>query len=758
LVTDSIVPIADSELSSFAVRRQIQVVSESSTEAGFSTRFSLQASSSVPREFFMPAIWYRGSPALAPAGSIAGDPDAEHILVREDRLPLPLVMAWATKGSMSAAELVHVRPDGSTFLGENHRARLIDERMLFGSLGVVREPGLLSLAFQFPGSEGDRTYIDGRSAGWAKRAHPLRSGFAAHTFELRFTVTPHVASYDESLKRTWRRAFAEAAPSPPPADGEAVWRVSMDLLSRVAQEYHGVPSMPFRVDLASGLVDDTSSQMGFVGMALPAAALLLRDAIDREDAPCQARAEAIIDFWAAECELASTATTGAVPATWFNISDDGSTAFRPSDAYQGHVRIMCEGMAGMLAAHALVPTKDAWLRCAQRYGDFLLSVQNADGSVPMSWRLDGTPYDATLLNATHMVIPFLVALFRATQQPQYQAAAILAGRFSAASLADGRYVGGACDNNNVPDKEAAVLALIAFVELYDLTRDATWLAPAARAATYAETFTYAWSVPLLAGAGVVYPHQRNSLGVSIIALGQSGADNFMARAVELYRRLGTLLDDEHFGTFGAFLDGATKQVLDWDGKLGYPQRGLMNEAITLVCPRGSGVAKWLPWLSVTLLEPMASARAERSSVGDDERAAAAKKERAEAERIAIRTNHPCNHLEMTMPRLNPNVPSAAAMPAELAPLAARAREAYVRSDQPMPGEGEAAVELDPDAQAAAALPEVPHLGEAMGGLRLEADEALEPEQPQQPLPAELDSDEEEEMEAKDQDGAEEGAR
>ena len=45
-------------------------------------------------------------------------------------------------------------------------------------------------------------------------------------------------------------------------------------------------------------------------------------------------------------------------------------------------------------------------------------------------------------------------------------------------------------------------------------------------------------------------------------------------------------------------------MLDWDGALGYPQRGLMGEAITLVCPRGSGVAKWLPWLSAAVLEGM----------------------------------------------------------------------------------------------------------------------------------------------------------
>jgi hypothetical protein len=41
-------------------------------------------------------------------------------------------------------------------------------------------------------------------------------------------------------------------------------------LLQVAGEYEGVPSMPFRVTIPAGIVDDASSQMGFVGKALPA--------------------------------------------------------------------------------------------------------------------------------------------------------------------------------------------------------------------------------------------------------------------------------------------------------------------------------------------------------------------------------------------------------------------------------------------------------------------------------------------------------
>ena len=44
------------------------------------------------------------------------------------------------------------------------------------------------------------------------------------------------------------------------------------------------------------------------------------------------------------------------------------------------------------------------------------------------------------------------------------------GEFAAAAMRPSfRYVGGACDNPNVLDKEAGVLAMQAFLELYELT-------------------------------------------------------------------------------------------------------------------------------------------------------------------------------------------------------------------------------------------------------------------------------------------------
>ena len=108
--------------------------------------------------------------------------------------------------------LAHRKPDGATFTGEDFTKRITDERMQFGSLGALQDKGKLELAFQFPGSEGDRTYIC-CGGGWANRSHPLRKGFS-HSYELRFTATSPPSSHNDSsyaaaVQSAWREAFAE---------------------------------------------------------------------------------------------------------------------------------------------------------------------------------------------------------------------------------------------------------------------------------------------------------------------------------------------------------------------------------------------------------------------------------------------------------------------------------------------------------------------------------------------------------------------
>ena len=633
----------------FSVQRTVTVLAAGEGDVGFSSRFSLvsdAAANLTDFEFFMPGIWYRNSQALAPAKALAGDLGAHAILVREDRLPLPLVML-REPASGATLTLVHRKPNGSSFAGEDFAKRIVDPRMQFGSVGVLAGAGSTpagrpELTFQFPGSEGSRTYICCH-ADWANRSHPVRVGFE-HSYELRLSpaaAPPDGGTYSAAVQASWREAFSEANPQPPEltsAELDMVYRSSLSLLSAVSLDYHGTPAVPFAAAIPNGSVLDTSSQMGFVGKATLAAALMLRDALTKTTAaggPTAAAAaatrqvetaSAVVDVW-----VKNAMTPSGVLKTWFNTCQPSQSAnggrcppgaavsgplhWRADSPYGGHLRIMSDGALGVLDAWRLMQQrrrvegdgdpKPEWLAFARKHGDFLVRVQAADGSIAGEWAWNGT-VTGNFTNVSDHPIPLLLALHNATGDAKYLEAARAAGQFSAAQMAASfAYVGGACDNPNVLDKEAGALALRAFVALYDATDDRTWIAPAEQAALFIETWTYAWAVPLNKDdAKAIYPASRTTLGVSLIASGQSGADNFMAEAVYDFWRLYTLTRDDHYRRYALFLQDATKQVMDFDGSLGYAHRGLMNEAMKLAPPRGHGVGKWLPWLSVVLLEPM----------------------------------------------------------------------------------------------------------------------------------------------------------
>ena len=647
LFSDAFSDVSDA---GFTVARTVAVtLAARGDEVAFATQFSLPAPDSLARQarlLFLPGVSYENASAL-PRGAIAGDPLAAHILVREDRLPLPLALAFfpSAGAATGAARLVHLEPDGSTIANEDFTSRIVDAGLQFGSLGFLNEAAAsgdalprVSLAFQYPGSEqvqsshsitlphpttsnprclplgqrvpphhrGDRTYVyDPSGGGWTNRSHPIAAG-VPHAYKLRFDWDGESTSFYAAARLAWRAAFDAFAPQAPAAPSAAqLYSDEMDVLAHYAVEYGGVPSVPFEAALPNGSVFDTSSQMGFVGRALPCAALLFYDAVvAAPNATRRAQAEAVVDLWAAEALNPCGSTR-----TWYNIAPGAKIEWRGPDAYQGSLRIMADGMKGMLDAYGIL-AKDAWLAAAVRFGDFLVRSQAADGSIATAWDWSCRPLANDKRQTPHAV-PFLASLFAATKDARYRDAAVAAGDFSAALFADQFcYNGGAVDNPDVPDKEAGWLSTQAFIALYEMTGNASWLGPAAQAATYTETFVYAWNVPIpcVQSPPTVYPCHRTTLGASIIATGQSGADNFMSIAHHDFRRLGAWLDDAHFTAVADLLEASTTQVIDWDASLGYAMRGLMTEAVSLSVRRGSGVQDWLPWLTANVLYPLVQQR------------------------------------------------------------------------------------------------------------------------------------------------------
>jgi hypothetical protein len=597
---------------SFLLTREVTVQTPSANDVGFMTRFSLRpAASSVLRDhdFFIPGVWYQDN-RFVPARALAANLADEVFLIREDRMALPLVM-MRDKRSGNTVTLVHISPDGSTCLNDYAAGRVIDGRIQVASLGVRWQQNP-AVEFCYPATEGERTYLRPRTPGgsrnaapakcWAERFHPVQSGVKhSYTILINLGVEP---DFPRAMRQAWQMAFANLHPPVAKADIPACYEASIKLISDWSRSYPGGSAgLPFRLKLPGGELEGdqhVNFQMGFVGQQLPLAYHLLRYGLQNHHEEIIRKGEAMVDFWAANSPMPS-----GLPRTWFDVYPQPHWR-----NYNTFLRVASDGMVGALMAWDVMQSagrpKPEWLKFCRGYGDWLIQHQKADGSWYREYDWNSQAVNQGKQNTTHP-IRFLVDLSLATGDKKYLLAAQRAGEWSYRNVHEAfAYVGGTADNPNVMDKEAGFLAMDAFLALHDATGEQRWLAAAAQAGDFAETWVYSWNVPIPAeDASATYPKGCTTTGFSLIATGHSGADLFMAAAPFFYYRLYLETGDAHYADMARQLLYDTKQAMDINGSLGYGHTGLCTEALSLAPPRGHGVNTWLPWLTWAMIEPIA---------------------------------------------------------------------------------------------------------------------------------------------------------
>ncbi|RYD20464.1 MAG: hypothetical protein EOP88_14975 [Verrucomicrobiaceae bacterium] len=599
----------------FELRRNIVIRNESPEDRFFNSLFGIEVrekSLLQDHEYFVPGVWYRTNFETKMAGALAKNPEDDYFLFREDRLPLPLV-ALRDTASGQTVSLVHAAAEPATFSGDRGKERVTDARLQFGSIGVRQLEGT-SLAFLFPGSEGEKNHVFRRAPdGWAHRSHPVKSGTPHHyKLVIRFSKT---ASYPEAVETTWKHAFDLYQPKVRPVDVRAAFKGLVDTLDHysVSQGYDA-PGFPFSVHLPDGKVRSWNYQMGFVGRQLPNAYILIHQGILEKRADLRKKGGDIVDFWAANCLLPS-----GLPRTWYDPSTEkgGKGSWRKQDNPRGGtaMRVATTGMEGMLNAWQVTKRagdeKPAWLETCRKFGDWLVSNQNDDSSYFLAYShqlTDGKHLPTESSKSTTInPIRFLILLHQATGDSRYRDAAMRAGKFSLEHIHERyHYVGSVIDNPNVIDRESGQEAMYAFLALHDLTGEKEWLDAAVQAARYAETWMYAYEVPAESDSGPTdFPKNRSIVGQTLIATGQSAADLGFAFSSFDYYRLYLFTGDPHFLTIARLLVHNTKQSLNWDGRL-YPglQKGLQLEAFTVTIPRRKGVMECLSWNYTAHLDPL----------------------------------------------------------------------------------------------------------------------------------------------------------
>jgi hypothetical protein len=670
--------------------------------AGFASSFAWQPGPAVTGTTVAEPLWFLpgcvyGRNRHAPAGAIAATIGQDPVLVREDRLALPLAARY-DRDSGVLVGLFHQCATGQTVEADDFLPVLVSEQLGVGSFGDLSAD---HLGFSFPGSEGMVSYppmwaagignsqadspvnpfsfpADYQPQGWARRYHPVRDGFA-HDYQL-ITVVAGAASFTDFVRTAWRTAWSLAAPRPRYVDTAAVERVSVELLAasvitdpepgdrepdgrepdgrQAGHLEHDDLAPPAREardpehnDLASpareagdpaapvpagpappptgiptwidvftgrpGRLQDTFSA-GFVGRNLEVAQVLLQAAEEHGQPGWERLGRAITDFWVRRSGDGLCHTEWDRRQRAWTDTDHNQRTWTDAGPAAGvvYLRDQSEARTAVLRTVAWLRSRSRdqpeWLAWCLGYARWLTGHLNADGSLCRSYRLDGTPADTSVNDGIHAA-GFLARLCSVTGDPAWLAVAERVGDFYwSAFHASGTFVGGTLDNPNCCDREAASLALDAYLALHEAGGGQHWLTRARLAADFCESWIIGWDIPMTAAdqrEDRFFGRSVSPAGLALITLGFSAVDTYLSGHVGDFLRLAELTGDDHYTEVAQLLLHNTKQMVQIAAEYGYAAPGYQIEHWAIGRGRGYGLnSGWLPWVSTSHVRGIWAAR------------------------------------------------------------------------------------------------------------------------------------------------------
>lgn len=586
------------------LRRRVTV--SGSGPDGFGSAVRWTPAPAVLPQWFLPGCVY-GRNELAPSYAIGADLGERPVLVREDRLALPLAARY-DPGTGTVVSLLHLSPSASTVADDDLGEEVISDRLGFGSFGDLSAD---EIGFSFPGREGTVSYPPmwtagignsqadspvnpfprgvAAATGWTHRYHPVRDG-ASHRYELVLAVSS-AGSFSEFVRSAWRSAWAVFRPVVRHADLAAVERASLSLLASSVVTDPAAAGIPTWIDVFTGRpgrLQDTFS-IGFVGRNLEAGYVLLR-AAERHGEPEWAKLGGeLTDFW-----VRTAGSSGLCHTEW-----DRATG-RWADDGVVYLRDQSEARTAVLASWSWLRSTGAerpdWLAWCTAYGDWLLGHTAADGSLHRRYRLDGTP-DGDAVNDGIHAAAFLCRLADAVSDSRYLALAERIGGFYWERYhRDGIFAGGTLDNPNCYDREAASLAMEAYLALHAATGSSRWLEAARLAADFCASWIVGWDVLM----DWFFDRSASCTGLALITLGFSAVDTYLARHTGDYLRLAAATGDDLYREIAWLMLHNTKQMVQLRHEYGYAAPGYQIEHWSIGRGRGAGLnSGWLPWVATS---------------------------------------------------------------------------------------------------------------------------------------------------------------
>lgn len=531
--------------------------------------------------------------------------------IREDRLPAPL-LGFQNRARASLAVFNSI-PNGHTTTLDGHDLQaktLIHEKIQLGSVGLISRDNLFTIGYQFPCTEGEytyrgNTYPGGQLHTWRRRYHPIQDGFE-QTYHVDFRFSRE-ENFQAFYANAWRWAWNIINPKVYRQNIELEKRVMLDMLGKEIITTHGITGIPNWINANKNEASnpDMKTVMGFTGKTLEVANYLLYDAHANESATAKQHGELAYKIFDTFLKLPVNPPAG----EGFKFSTGEVT-----NSLQGedviYLRSFGDDMKAMLKA---VLREDAdsyhykeYIAWTQGFADWLLPQQSPEGGFPRSWKFGNPEVRDTSTVSSYTVIPYLILLSKATHESKYFDAAVKAAEHCWSLQKQGVFSGGTIDNPDVIDKEAGTLSLEAYLMLFEETRDEKWLARAKAAASFSETWIYAWNVPMPeddVDSLLDLKKDISTVGMQLISTGHSLTDCYMAFDVDEFAKLYKYTNDQHYYDVANVLLHNTKVMLAIPGRL-YDLRGpgFIQEHWSLAPLRGKGLHRgWLPWVSTSNL-------------------------------------------------------------------------------------------------------------------------------------------------------------
>ncbi|WP_143530105.1 hypothetical protein [Massiliimalia massiliensis] len=262
-----------------------------------------------------------------------------------------------------------------------------------------------------------------------------------------------------------------------------------------------------------------------------------------------------------------------------------------------YLRCMNEEAYGLICAYEfekkLGTIHQNWLETSVRYGDFLLKTQAEDGTWFRAYDTTGVPIVEPEIwfgksyyekkGCTSTSIPFLIELYKQTNESKYLEAAEKAGKYVAeVSIEKVRCCGGIHDSifekGVLVDNESTLYAMLAMNELYKITKNEYYLRYAHRGAVQFASWMYLWDIPQPTGS-TLQKYGFRTTGIGSCDVPSAGyCHSFENRGVATMVEIAFATGDENMFKIAELTWHGCNQTVSVPGKdWGYSAYGLQEE-------------------------------------------------------------------------------------------------------------------------------------------------------------------------------------